>query len=354
MEYVKGTAKESFEEGLQRVSEDVSDNLVKWVDSRMNGNSWDYAGFREVLGNATKDFLASVPTMATLGFLPFAGATTMSVVGNQYAKGLERKAKAAEGAASKKPPTEPTYPKIDIETAIEQEVGLDDEGMASLANRVALATGGKLADGRVVYATTEDLATAAKLINPIGTDGTRTLFRDENGAVVSLQLGVQQEGMEVTEPDMSYYEDPEAPHPLARMTKERALEVQERQMIKDAIGDVVTHTEGRISDADLEASVDAVKLFAETLGMPTDELVGKGVVFRLENKIKTAKGRSARGAVENISIDGKKQYVIHLSKDADVTTIVHEMAHVFRGMASAEQLRDFRSYYGKGMEAAFI
>jgi len=77
--YAKGVGVESFEEGLQKVTEDVTDNLAKWVDSKLHGTNWDYVGFKDILKNAAGDFLQSVPTMMTLGLIPFAGSTAVSM-----------------------------------------------------------------------------------------------------------------------------------------------------------------------------------------------------------------------------------------------------------------------------------
>lgn len=77
--YAKGVGVESFEEGLQKVTEDVTDNLAKWVDSKLHGTNWDYVGFKDILKNAAGDFLQSIPTMMTLGLLPFAGSTAVSM-----------------------------------------------------------------------------------------------------------------------------------------------------------------------------------------------------------------------------------------------------------------------------------
>jgi hypothetical protein len=77
--YAKGVGVESFEEGLQKVTEDATDNLAKWVDSKLHGTNWDYVGFKDMLANAAGDFLQSVPTMMTLGLLPFVGSTAASM-----------------------------------------------------------------------------------------------------------------------------------------------------------------------------------------------------------------------------------------------------------------------------------
>ncbi|MDD3997932.1 MAG: hypothetical protein PHH86_09510, partial [Sphaerochaetaceae bacterium] len=244
-----------------------------------------------------------------------------------------------------------------VEAVIVEQEPLSVEDRQSLVNRAALATGGKLSGERIVYETKDDLEMAKILLDPVSTQGDTVTFRDEDGELVSLDLVLAEEGMDITEADISYYEDPEAPHSLARMTQDKALEYQERKLIKDAIGNVVEHTGGRISNTDLEANVDAVKMVAETLNIPTDELLGKGVAFRLVDKVYDATGSevSARGSIEsNISIEGKKQYTINISKTADATTILHELGHTLRGLATEEQIRDFRLFYGKGKEAAFI
>jgi len=81
LSYVKGVAAESAEEGLQRVVRDVTDNILKYIDSNNNGRDWDYLGAAEIINNASKEFLQSVPTMAFLGLFSGGISTVQNLRG---------------------------------------------------------------------------------------------------------------------------------------------------------------------------------------------------------------------------------------------------------------------------------
>jgi len=69
LNYVKGVAAESAEEGLQAIVRDVTDNIIKTIDTNANGRKWDKVAFGQVMDNSAKEFLRSVPTMAFLGLI---------------------------------------------------------------------------------------------------------------------------------------------------------------------------------------------------------------------------------------------------------------------------------------------
>lgn len=85
--YLKGVTAESAEEGLQRVVVDVTDNIIKTIDGNANGRQWDRTKAREILENAGKDFLQSVPTMAVLGV--FSGGVGTAIDINQRKRNLK-------------------------------------------------------------------------------------------------------------------------------------------------------------------------------------------------------------------------------------------------------------------------
>ncbi|MFA7371262.1 MAG: hypothetical protein WCY78_04980 [Sphaerochaetaceae bacterium] len=234
---------------------------------------------------------------------------------------------------------------------------IDTSDFTAMLHRAAIATEGKIInDSELGFETQEDLDRAMFLLAlnveaiEQNEKGTSIVIRNEDGDITKLQLSLIKEGQNYAEPDLSYIDDIQAPYSLATMAKDRALEWHERNIIKEAIGDLVTHTKGRLSSVDLEANIDAVKLVADALKIPTDQMLKENLVFKLEKG--TIKGE--RGYIENVTVDGKKQYTIHLSDKADATTLLHELGHFIRGTASKEQLVDFTQYYGKGAEAVWI
>ena len=244
-----------------------------------------------------------------------------------------------------------------MEVIVDEMAPMESIDQISTLNRAAVSTDAKILDGeKLGYTSEEEMNRAAYLLAPNTeaierTDsGIEITIRSEEGKLSRIALALIEEGQEASDPDISYVDDPEAPYSLSRMTSERALLWQERKLIKDSIGDIVAHTAGRISSADLEANVDAVKLVAETLDIPTDQMLRENLIFKLER----SSPRGERGAIENISIDGKKQYTIHLSEKADATTLLHEIGHFMRATASKQQLAEFTQIYGNGQQAVWI
>ena len=244
-----------------------------------------------------------------------------------------------------------------MEVIVEDMSPMESEDQLSILNRAAVATEAKIIENEKLGFNSEEemdravylLASNTEAIQRTGSDVEITI-RSEDGELSKLALTLIEEGQETTDPDISYIDDPEAPYSLSRMTGERALEWRERQIIKQSIGDIISHTEGRVSTADLEVNVDAVKLVAETIEIPTDQMLKENLVFKLE----TSSPKGERGYIENVTVDGKKQYTIHLSEKADATTLLHEIGHFMRGTASKEQLAEFTKIYGKGKEAVWI
>ena len=244
-----------------------------------------------------------------------------------------------------------------MEVVVQDMLPVESEDQLSILHRAAIATEAKIiGDSILGFTSEEDLDRATYLLAPNteavekSENGMKVTVRGEDGRLSRLSLELVGEGQEATDPDISYIDDPKAPYSLSAMTTERALEWQERQLIKESLGDIVSHTGGRISTTDFEANVDAVKLVAETLEIPTDQMLRENLVFKLEK----ASPKGERGYIENVSIEGKKRYTIHVSEKADATTILHEVGHFMRGTASKEQLAGFTSYYGKGHDAVWL
>ena len=249
-----------------------------------------------------------------------------------------------------------------LEVEVSEETPITGVDQTALAHQAAFATGGKiLNENTLVYEDEEQLKFAGHMLSPNieattkTEDGYKISLRNEEGTISTLNLSLAQEDMELRDPDIAYAEDVSAPYALSRMKEEQAYKWHERELVKNAIGDIQGHTGGKISSADLEANVDAVILVANTLNIPTDELLQKNVIINLTDKINTPKGDGARGSIEQQVVGGKKRYVITLSKKADVSTLLHELGHTLRGLATAEQLADFKKYYGsEEFETAFL
>ncbi len=249
-----------------------------------------------------------------------------------------------------------------IETIVEDMREMDASDVETLMNQAALASGGKLSKSgdEIVYESVGDVARAVEILQD-SVESVRkengsyqVLIRDLDGELSQINLRVAGEEETLKDPDYVYADDIDAPHSLSRMAQGRALEWEERQLVKGKLSRMIDHSGGRVSRNDLEANVDAVILVANTLNIPTDELLEKNVLISFEEFVKDDKGNDtdARGSITQT---GERQYTIHISKTADVSTIIHELGHTLRGLASQEQLADFKKHYGiDGLEAGFL
>ena len=193
-------------------------------------------------------------------------------------------------------------------------------------------------------------------LNPLRkkTDPNQVIVRGADGELNTINLRVAGEEENLVDPDFSYADDINAPYSLSRMAQDRAEEYAERELVRDKLSQMIEHTGGRIAKTDLEANVDAVILVANTLNIPTDELLEKNVLISFEEFVKDDQGNdtTARGSITQT---GERLYTIHISKSADVSTLLHELGHTLRGLASQEQLADFKQHYGiDGLEAGFL
>ena len=239
---------------------------------------------------------------------------------------------------------------------------MDVSDSETLVNQAALASGGRISESgdQIAYYSKEDihlavdvLAESIESVESAG-NGYDVLIRSTEGELKKIQLRVAQEGEKLMDPDFAYADDIDSPHSLSRMAQNRAEEYAERQLVKDKLSTMIEHTGGRIAKTDLEANVDAVILVANTLNIPTDEMLEKNVLISFEEVVKDDQGNdtTARGSITQTS---ERQYTIHISKSADVSTLLHELGHTLRGLASQEQLADFKQHYGiDGLEAGFL
>ncbi|HKM08750.1 MAG TPA: hypothetical protein VJ869_17465, partial [Sphaerochaeta sp.] len=243
----------------------------------------------------------------------------------------------------------------EVEVVDSSPIGADQQ--ETLINQAALSTDGQILDeNTIVYETTEDRDRGVFLLAPNvesykkNDDSMDLIIRDENGEISTISLKVAEEGMELTSPDASKFTNPYAPYSLARVTADQALVWQEKNIIRKAIGDAVAHTKGRISPQALEASVDAMKIVSDTIGVPVDELLKNDLVFKLVTSEDGERGWTE----DNITVDGKKQYTIGITERGDAKTIIHEIGHFLRGTATKEQLAEFTQHYGQGKEGVWI
>lgn len=113
-------------------------------------------------------------------------------------------------------------------------------------------------------------------------------------------------------------------------------------MIREALGDLIAHTEGRVTKEDMDNNVGMIRAIAGALEIPVDTLLKEKVSFVLSPNERGALGRFHRR-----KINGKDTFTIYLSKQANVSTLVHESGHLVRFLLPSEKLSMFTHRYGK-------
>ena len=245
-----------------------------------------------------------------------------------------------------------------VEVIIEGQISSEGNQSADLVHQASLALQAKV--GReagkdiLVFNNQEELTAAvdelfkmATVVNErqdSETGDTVVTIRDLlDGTLTEVTMTANpREGMEVFEADFGQYKE-YTPQERAALTKENYFKYAERQNIRKAIGDLLKHTKGKghMSMRAMENNVDAVILVADALGIATNELLNNNLVFKLETE-STRAGKPVSGWFNQE--DGVS--VIHLTPQANETTLIHELGHFLRRFATDEQLAPFVSLYG--------
>jgi len=234
-----------------------------------------------------------------------------------------------------------------MNVVVEEGEYLNDSDHVSLVNDAARTMGARVGDSDVVvFSSEEDLEQGVASFEPFTEAVTREgdlvtmVMRDSSGDLVKITATANpSEKMEITEPEQAF--DAELnPQQRSLLGEDKYLQYQERKLVKSSIGDLVSHTGGRVSPVALESNVDAVIMVAEALHMGTDEMLSQGLGFVLDTQT------PARGYIDNVTEDGKKKYTIHLGRKADASTVLHELGHFVRGTADRTLVDEFKGHYG--------
>lgn len=106
-----------------------------------------------------------------------------------------------------------------------------------------------------------------------------------------------------------------------------------------------------ISTEAIKPSTDALLLYSKATGIPVSDIVNnKQITFNIltdseyKYKVKKNHGKQFRGE----AVKTENGITINLTKNADPTTIIHEIGHAIRLTLPAEQLEAFTNWYGSG------
>lgn len=99
----------------------------------------------------------------------------------------------------------------------------------------------------------------------------------------------------------------------------------------------------QLSDTDISATTQLISAVSRITGMTVDEFMD--TQFSETPFVIRTEPRRA-GEMASVMRDQEGRYTIHLTPDADVASVTHELAHVTRSLLSSDQLSDFEAIYG--------
>lgn len=163
---------------------------------------------------------------------------------------------------------------------------------------------------------------------------------------VEMSVSVQQEGMVLEDVDADL-DEVSIPYYGALVSQDQYDEYALRKELTDRIASA---TGGAISKKTLRAGVDSMIVASRALGINEDEFLDKHVQVRFatdDEAFSVSGGRKVNGyMVPQKGKNGDVVYSINLTSNADASTLVHEVGHVLRAMATEDQLKPFAEAYG--------
>ncbi len=240
-------------------------------------------------------------------------------------------------------------------------------GDLSIVHSIALSTGAEVAgDDTVVFSDTDEMNNAASTFGKGAFDISRQddgyvlTFQDSDGAFRKIQFidskTAETRNLDTVAADDSYFTETYVPYSGATMTADQYVSTHERKMIEDWLRKSVGR---KVSRKNLRPGVESMLILSRATGISTDELIDRKIrlQFATENEVNQAIEKSGKDlSPENVNgwrsvkdSDGNTVYTIHLTKNANPSTIVHETGHILRALATDEQLRSFAEAYKNPM-----
>lgn len=208
--------------------------------------------------------------------------------------------------------------------------------------------------GKYVIASTwelDDLERSVKSLRGIldvtrNDDALEFSYMTNDSRKVDMAVSVQREGMVLEDIDADL-DEVSVPYYGALMSQDQYDEHALRKELTDRI---MESTEGNISRKTLRAGVDSMIVASRALGINEDEFLDKRVQVRFstdEESLSVSGGRKVNGyMVPQTGKNGDTVFSINLTSNADASTLVHEVGHVLRAMATDDQLAAFSQAYG--------
>lgn len=164
---------------------------------------------------------------------------------------------------------------------------------------------------------------------------------DEAGSRVEFSFRMAQEGEKLSSISGVTDKMPTAPSVLA--SDEKFFADAEKKLVSDYI----ISKNPKMSGDTLKSSTNALITLFNTLGLNTDEALGKNLDLVLSDAPAEHLGAKGWFKREETSFnpDGSKKFTIHITKNADPTTLVHESWHLLSYALGPETMNSFANAY---------
>lgn len=164
---------------------------------------------------------------------------------------------------------------------------------------------------------------------------------DDSGSKLDFSIKLAEEGETLS--DLGAF-DQDITQKVSPLKSEEAFFQNEEKRL---VSNYILEKSPNMDKATLQASTNATIALFETLGLNTDEALGKNLDLELSEAPighPDARGWFDRSEVE-FNKDGSQKFKIHITKNANPTTIIHEAGHVLSYALGPDVMNAFAEAY---------
>lgn len=242
---------------------------------------------------------------------------------------------------------------------IKAEQSVESTGMANfLASSVE---GAEVSEDSVVFSDEKSLTETLSSIRDTATsvvkenDGTyRLTFTDKDGNNEQISfMTKEQAASQNRETNIPFAEgyDEKVRFRGAQLSEEAFLQEEERNYVREGIKNMLGKN---ASPGLVNSGTESVLVASRMLGIPSDTLIDKKIGINFIEETVNDKGQEFKGYMDRGLKDGGTFFNINVNKNADTTTLPHEIGHVVRALSDEKTLSSFAKRYGGTVGAMWV
>lgn len=242
---------------------------------------------------------------------------------------------------------------------IKAEQSVESTGMANfLASSVE---GAEVSEDSVVFSDEKSLTETLSSIRDTATsvvkenDGTyRLTFTDKDGNNEQISFMTKEQATSQNrETNIPFSEgyDEKVRFRGAQLSEEAFLQEEERNYVREGIKNMLGKN---ASPGLVNSGTESVLVASRMLGIPSDTLIDKKIGINFIEETVNDKGQEFKGYMDRELKDGGTFFNINVNKNADTTTLPHEIGHVVRALSDEKTLSSFAKRYGGTVGAMWV